>query len=96
MSRVKLPYEEFDLSGVRTYPLASRSSKARHEDFGRPWDPSTGLEGWLAGLPNVLAAADLRRVIAAIRSARDAQRPVVWGLGAHVIKTGLSLCRPWP
>jgi len=27
------PYEEFDLSGVRTYPLASRRSKARAEDF---------------------------------------------------------------
>ena len=27
------PYEEFDLSGVRTYPLAGRRSKARTEDF---------------------------------------------------------------
>jgi len=90
MSRVKLPYEEFDPSDVNTYPLASRPSKARHADFARAWDPATGFEGWLDALPNVLAAADLRAVVAAIRAARDNERPVVWGLGAHVIKTGLS------
>ena len=33
------PYEEFDLSGVRTYPLESRQSKARVEDFARPVAP---------------------------------------------------------
>ena len=33
---VKFTYEEFDLSGVRTYPLASRQSKANAEDFARP------------------------------------------------------------
>ena len=30
------PYEEFDLSGVVTYPLSARRSKARAEDFARP------------------------------------------------------------
>src|SRR5688500_7700239 len=34
---VKLPYEEFDLSGVRTYPLASRKSKANAADFAKPY-----------------------------------------------------------
>jgi hypothetical protein len=90
MSAVPLPYEEFDPSDVRTYPLASRPSKARHEDFARPWDPASGFEGWLASLPDVLAAADLRAVVAAILAAREHERAVVWGLGAHVIKTGLS------
>jgi hypothetical protein len=87
---MKLPYEEFDLSGVRTYPLASRASKARHEDFGRPWDPSTGIGGWFASLPSILAAADLRAVIAAMRRAHADGRGLVWGIGAHVIKTGLG------
>ena len=27
------PYDEFDLSGVRTYPLKSRESKVRVDDF---------------------------------------------------------------
>jgi hypothetical protein len=87
---VKLPYEEFDVSGVRTYPLTSRASKARHEAFARPWDPATGMHGWLAALPDVLAAADFRAVVHAMSRAHQDNRAIVWGLGAHVIKTGLG------
>ena len=87
---MKLPYEEFDLSGVRTHPLASRAGKARHDDFARPWDPATGMHGWFASLPNLLAAADLRAVIGATRQAVADGRAIVWGLGAHVVKTGLG------
>jgi hypothetical protein len=90
MPGVKFEYGEFDLSGVRTYPLASRASKARHEDFGRAWDPSTGVHGLLASMPNLLAARDLRDVAAAIGRAAAGQRGIVWGLGAHVVKTGLG------
>ncbi|HUF48272.1 MAG TPA: hypothetical protein VMM93_10685 [Vicinamibacterales bacterium] len=87
---MKLPYEELDLSGLRTYPLSSRASKARHEDFARPWQPSSGFEGWLASLPKILAAAEFSAVVDAILAARAADRVLLWGLGAHVIKTGLS------
>ena len=90
MSAVKLPYEEFDLSGVTTYPLASRASKVTHEDFAKPWDPSTGLSGWFDALPKLLAASDFRAVVAAVRRAHADVRALVWGLGAHVIKTGLG------
>jgi len=90
MSRVKLPYEEFDVSGVRTYPLASRESKVRHADFATPWDPASGFAGWLESLPGILAAADLRSVVDAVGAAQANDRVVLWGLGAHVIKTGLS------
>ena len=45
------PYEPFDLSGVRTYPLASRASKARAADFARPYTPGAGLAGWIDRLP---------------------------------------------
>jgi len=83
-------YEQFDLSGIRTYPLKSRPSKAKAEDFGRPVTPGATLGQWLDALPNVLAAADLRAVAAAIALAARADSGVVWGLGAHVIKTGLA------
>ena len=33
---MKLPYAEFDLSGLHSYPLASRPSKVRVADFARP------------------------------------------------------------
>ena len=94
MSRVefgpKFKYVEFDLTGIRTYPLADRPSKVRTEQFARAWDPSTGLAGWIDALPDILAAADFRAVVAAVRQAHGAQRGIVWGLGAHVIKVGLG------
>jgi hypothetical protein len=84
------PYEEFDLAGVTTYPLKSRASKARAEDFARPFAKGSGLAAFLKGLPRVLAAADLLAVVEAIRAAKARRGGIVWGLGAHVVKTGLS------
>lgn len=87
---VKFPYEDFDLSGVRTYPLASRKSKVQAVDFAKPYKPGSGVRALVDGLPAILGAADFTAVVAAIRSAKTAERGIVWGLGAHVLKTGLS------
>lgn len=84
------PYEEFDLSGVRTYPLASRHSKARAEDFARPVERGAGFKAWFDALPDILGAQDLRRVVQAVVAARKRDGGIIWGLGAHVIKTGVS------
>jgi hypothetical protein len=87
---VTFPYEEFDLSRIHTYPLASRPSKARAEDFARPYDRGTGVVGLIDSLPNILAGADFRGVVRAMLEARARAGGILWGLGAHVIKTGLS------
>jgi len=84
------PYEEFDLSGIRTYPLASRPSKARAEDFARPVGAGATFKDWFDSLPRILGGGDIRRVVAAIASARERRAGIVWGIGAHVIKTGVS------
>jgi hypothetical protein len=83
-------YEEFDLSGIRTYPIKSRTSKARVEDFARPAPPDGSLAAFLDSLPRMLAAADFNVVVRAIVEAKRAAAGVVWGLGAHVVKTGLG------
>jgi len=87
---MKLPYSEFELSGLASYPLAARDSKVRVEAFARPIPDAAGVRAWLATLPDILGAADLRAVVAAMRAAQGAGRPIIWGLGAHVIKTGLA------
>lgn len=87
---MKFPYEEFDLSGVHTYPLSSRHSKARAEDFARPFVRGSGITGWMNSLPAILAAGDFAAVVAAIERARATGGGIIWGLGAHVIKTGLA------
>jgi hypothetical protein len=84
------PYEELDLSGVRTYPLESRRSKARVEDFARAVSSEATFAQWLDSLPAILGAADIRRVARALVEARRAERGILWGVGAHVIKTGVS------
>src|SRR5215831_13723895 len=84
------PYEEFDLSGIKTYPLKSRKSKVTVSDFARPASRATTIGDFLDSLPNILAAADLNAVVTAITNAKRGDRGVIWGLGAHVIKTGLG------
>jgi hypothetical protein len=83
-------YELFDLSGVSTYPLKSRKSKARAEDFATPCPPGASVAAFLASLPDMLAAADFKAVVRAILDARASDGGVMWGFGAHVIKTGLG------
>jgi hypothetical protein len=87
---VKFPYEEFDLAGVRTYPLASRKSKANSADFATPFKAGSGVAGLIGSLPDILGAADFKAVVSALRAARDGGHGIIWGLGAHVLKTGLS------
>ena len=84
------PYEEFDLTGIQTYPLKSRPSKARVEDFARRLEPPASIGAFLSSLPNSLAAADFKAVVAAIVAARRNEGGLLWGFGAHVLKTGLG------
>jgi hypothetical protein len=87
---VPFSYEEFDLSGVNTYPLASRQSKTRVADFGAAVAPAGSFASWFEALPAILGGCDLRRVVEALVAARRADAGIVWGIGAHVIKTGVS------
>jgi hypothetical protein len=87
---MKLTYQEFDLSGVRTYPLASRAGKVSVADFARPHRPGSGIGAFVDSLPRQLAGNDFRAIVEAVVAAHRAGRPVVWGIGAHVLKTGLS------
>jgi hypothetical protein len=87
---MKLPYREFDVAGLASYPLASRASKTRVEDFARAYAPGSGVKGLVASLPSILAASDFTAVVDRICTAKKNGRPIIWGFGAHVIKTGLA------
>ena len=80
-----LPFGE-----IRTYPLASRKSKVTVADFASPAKPNSSLKAFLDSLPHFLAADDLRDLLAALETARRARRAILWGMGGHVIKTGLG------
>lgn len=78
------------LDKVSTYPLASRPSKVSLDDFANPVQPDSSLKDFLAGFPNILAVQSLRELAARVRRARELQKPIIWGIGGHVIKTGLA------
>src|SRR5438067_13324814 len=87
---MRFPYREFDLSGVETYPLKSRASKARATDFGRPIDPHAAVGAFVDSLPDILAGADFKAVVHAIVDAKRADGRLVRGPGAHASKAGLG------
>jgi hypothetical protein len=86
-------YENFqpiDLEKINTYELASRPSKVTVKNFAAPVSVDDSLKAFLDKLPDILAVKSLREVAAQIRRARDLGKPVVWGIGGHVVKTGLA------
>ena len=78
------------LAGFRTYPLAARKSKVNVKDFAKLPASNSSLAKFLDSLPNILAAQDLRHLLAAIHRARKDDKPILWGIGGHVIKVGLG------
>jgi arginine dihydrolase ArgZ-like protein len=79
-----------ELRAVKTYPLASRPSKVLLDDFATPIAPDSSLKDFLASLPNILAVQSLREIAERMRRARELKKPIIWGIGGHVVKTGLG------
>jgi hypothetical protein len=77
------------LGDVATYPLASRKSKVSVSDFAKPFS-NAAISKFLAALPGILAAGELRNVISSIQHAKRDGGTILWGIGGHVIKTGLG------
>ena len=78
------------LEGVNTYPLAERPSKVSTDDFARPFAEGATLKEFLSSLPNILAVQSIREIAASVRRARERGRPIIWGIGGHVVKVGLA------
>lgn len=86
----RYPIKPLDFDGISTYPLESRKSKVHAGMFGKPMDGSENVLGFISKLPHILAADNLRTLIRAILYARASSKPILWGLGGHVIKVGLG------
>ena len=82
--------QPLELSNVKTYPLASRPSKVSLDDFARTLQEDSSLNDFLRSLPNILAVQSLREIATRMRRARELKKPIIWGIGGHVIKTGLA------
>jgi hypothetical protein len=70
---------------VRTVPVELRPNKVRTEEFASPPGDDRSFARFLSSLPDVLVAADFRKVVAAIVAAARAKRGVVVRLGGHIV-----------
>ncbi len=75
---------------LRTYSLESRPSKVSVESFARAVRADASIRRWVQSLPHILAGNSLRAVIDSLERAKRKRKPMVWGLGGHVIKVGLG------
>lgn len=86
----RYPLQPTELTGLKTVSLHGRGGKVHTGLFAPPPQAGMSLGQWMDSLPRLLAADSLRAVAAAILKAREAGKPVLWGIGGHVIKCGLA------
>ena len=79
-----------DFSRVRTYPLKKRFSKVRKSLLGKKLQKGARLRSFIRGLPDILAAQNLKEIARRIARAHRSDKTIVLGMGAHPIKVGLS------
>jgi hypothetical protein len=86
----KKTFRPLDLSRVRTYPLKKRFSKVRQAFLGKPAVKGASMRSFLRGLPDILAARNLKEIARKVADAKRRDKTVLLGMGAHPIKVGLS------
>ncbi len=82
--------DPLDFTGLKTEPLGKRPSKVTPRDFARPFKRGGKFKDFLKTLPAILAGVEFNRLVEALLAAGRKKKPILWGLGGHVIKTGLA------
>lgn len=80
----------FDIKKNKTFSLKKRQHKVNFKKFAGKSGQKTSINKFVKSLPDILAAADFKSLIEEIKNAKLKHKPIIWGLGAHVIKTGLN------
>ncbi|MFQ5542281.1 MAG: hypothetical protein ACE5E2_05580, partial [Candidatus Binatia bacterium] len=86
----KKSFSSLDFSKVRTYPLKKRLSKVKQAHLGKTFRKGSRLRSFIDGLPDVLAAQNLKEIKQRIAHAYKRKKTILLGMGAHPIKVGLS------
>jgi len=79
-----------DISKIKTYSLKERKNKIGIDSFAKICSSKSTISDFVESLPQLLAADQFRELIKSIKESKKNKKPIIWGLGAHVIKTGLS------
>ncbi|HCX89411.1 MAG: hypothetical protein CO106_13180 [Deltaproteobacteria bacterium CG_4_9_14_3_um_filter_44_9] len=87
---MKKDFGTIKLDKVKSYSIKERKSKVTTENFGKVFARHGSFNEFMEGLPDILAAKDLKEVVSRITAAYKNQRTIAFALGAHVIKVGLN------
>ena len=83
-------YTPIDLSNLETYSIHDRYSKVTVDDFAAPPAKGWSVKDLLASLPNQFMGRDFPELVKRLAKSHAGQRPIIVGMGAHVIKVGLN------
>ena len=83
-------YKEIDISKVRTISIVNRKNKVGTQDFASIHQKNSTFQTFWNSLPSILKSEDLREFVDYIVSGFQKNKPLIWMMGAHVIKCGLS------
>ncbi|MDE2571906.1 MAG: hypothetical protein KGM44_05205 [bacterium] len=83
-------FSPLDLSAIAVTDLEERPSKVSREDVARTVADDASFAEWWEALPNILGAAAIKELAARTAGALERRRPVLLGMGGHVIKVGLA------
>ena len=81
-------YKEFDNSVLKKYRVADRQSKINISDFAKI--VNVNMHTFLQCLPDIQKGKDFKDFMLSIKTAISKKKPIILGIGGHVIKTGMS------
>lgn len=85
-----MAFPPIDFRLLHVTSLDDRPSKVRSNDGGRTVPVDASFRTWFDALPNILAGEGLRELVTRTAAAIRARRPVLVGIGGHVVKVGLA------
>lgn len=85
-----MTWEMISFDSVKTVSLYDRPSKVSLMDFAKKWRSGGSLRDFLGSMPRILAGRDFLEAVQRTALAVRSSRVVLAGMGAHVVKVGLS------
>lgn len=83
-------YAPLDFANLHTYSIHGRHSKVTVDNFAKPLQPGATIGEYLDSLPHQFLGVDFPELAGKLAAIHRAGRPIVVGMGAHVIKVGLN------
>jgi hypothetical protein len=86
----KYKKKSFANRSIKTYSLLSRKSKVNIKDFAQAFTPAKSFDRFMNSIPEIQAGKEFKEFVSLTRQAREKGKSIIFAMGSHVIKVGLS------